>query len=128
MKDAVRQLVTGKNFATVATIGPDGGPQASVVWIDLDGEELVFSSLVKRQKVKNIERDPRVAVTIFDHENPYHSAEIRGTAELVDDPNKEWSVRLSQKYLGEDPPEGEPESDLRYAVRITPEKVNEFCV
>ena len=57
------------NFATVATIDPDGGPQTSVVWIGLDDGDLVFSATEDRRKVRNLRRDPRLSVSITDAEN-----------------------------------------------------------
>jgi hypothetical protein len=70
-------------------------------------------------------RDPRVSVSVFDVANPYHFVEIRGTAELVEDPSRSLSHRLSQKYLGEPPPP-EPAHIVRLIARITPNKINEF--
>jgi PPOX class probable F420-dependent enzyme len=121
-----RQIVDGKNFATVATLSLDGAPQASVVWIDRDGDALVFSTTADRAKAKNLARDPRISISIFDREDPYRSVEIRGTAQLIDDPGKELPKRLSKKYLGEDPP---PEPDAgRLIIRVLPTKIIEFAV
>jgi PPOX class probable F420-dependent enzyme len=88
LNDAARQLLDGRNFATVATLGPDGQPQSSVVWVDRDGDTVLFSVTADKQKARNLARDPRVSVSVFDIDNPYHSVEIRGTAELVEDPDK----------------------------------------
>ena len=71
-------------------------------------------------------KDPRIALAIFDIENPYHSVEIRGTAELVEDPGKDLRTRLSQRHLNEDPPP-EPDEVVRLVVRVIPEKVNRFA-
>jgi PPOX class probable F420-dependent enzyme len=121
-----RQIVDGKNFATVATLSLDGAPQASVVWIDRDGDALVFSTTADRAKAKNLARDPRISISIFDREDLYRSVEIRGTAQLIDDPGKELPKRLSKKYLGEDPP---PEPDAgRLIIRVLPTKIIEFAV
>jgi PPOX class probable F420-dependent enzyme len=125
LNDAVRRLLDGRNFATVATLGPDGQPHSSVVWIDRDGDTVVFSLTADKQKARNLARDPRVSVAVFDLDNPYHSVEIRGTAELVEDPARSLPERLSQKYVGESPPP-EPADVLRLVARITPSKVNEF--
>jgi PPOX class probable F420-dependent enzyme len=124
--DATRELLNGRNFATVATLNPDGGPHTSVVWIMCEGDSVLFSTTAGRQKGRNLARDPRVSVTVFETGNPYNSVDIRGTAELVEDPDKELPKRLSRKYLGEDPP---PESDevVRLIVRVIPEKVTGFA-
>lgn len=123
--DTTRALLDDKNFATIATLNPDGSPQTSVVWIMRDGDTVVFSSTATRQKTRNVAADPRVSLTVFDAANPYRSVEIRGTAELVEDRDKDLPKRLSHKYLGEPPP-AEPDDVVRLIVRITPHKVNGF--
>ena len=118
-----RRLLDDRNFATVATLNPDGGPQASVVWILRDGDTVLFSATADKRKVRNLARDPRISLTVFDAANPYQSVELRGTAELTQDPGK-WLLReLSRKYLGEDP-RPEPDEVRRLIVRVTPERVN----
>jgi PPOX class probable F420-dependent enzyme len=125
LNDAARRLLDGQNFATIATVGPGGQPHSSVVWVDRDGDTVVFSLTAEKQKARNMARDPRVSVSVFDLNNPYHSVEIRGTVELVEDPGRSLPERLSQKYLGESPPP-EPAHIVRLVARITPNKVNEF--
>lgn len=125
LDDVTRRLLDGKNFATVATVNPDGGPQTSVVWILRDGDTVLFSAISTRRKVLNLTRDPRISLTVFDTANPYQSVEIRGTAELSGDPGKSLSRALSQKYLGEDPPP-EPDELTRVVVRVIPLRVNAF--
>ena len=125
--EAVRRILDGKNFATVATLGPDGAPQSSVVWVKRDGDTVLFSTTLSRQKARNLTKDPRVSISIFDIENPYASVEIRGTAELIADDDKALPRELSRKYLGEDPPRDEPH-EIRMIVRITPRKVVSFAV
>ncbi|MGW0663326.1 PPOX class F420-dependent oxidoreductase [Streptodolium elevatio] len=127
LDEPTRKLLGGKNFATVSTLTADGGPQASVVWYQRDGDTLVFSATEGRAKVRNLRRDPRVSVTVFDLDNPYHSVELRGTAEIVPDPAKELPLALSLRYLGEAPPP-EPDEIARVVVRVTPAKVNSFSV
>jgi PPOX class probable F420-dependent enzyme len=121
----VRELLDGKNFATVATLNPDGSPQTSVVWILRDRNTVLFSSTASRQKVRNLTRDPRISLTVFETGNPYRSLEIRGTAELTADPGRALPKDLSRKYLNEDPPP-EPDSTRRVIVRVTPHTVNGF--
>jgi PPOX class probable F420-dependent enzyme len=125
--EATRDLLDGRNFATVATVNPDGGPQTSVVWILREGDTVAFSTTAGRRKAHNLARDPRISVSVFDTGNPYHSVEIRGTAELVEDTGKSLPKALSRKYLGEDPPP-EPDEVVRLIVRVTPDKVNIFSV
>lgn len=125
LNDRIRNVLDRKNFASVATLNPDGAPQASIVWVLRDGDAVLFSVTSKRQKARNLERDPRVSLTIFDLENPYYSIEIRGTAEIAEDPERTLSKRLSQKYLGEDPPP-EPDDVVRLMISVRAEKIIEF--
>ncbi|ADJ50376.1 pyridoxamine 5'-phosphate oxidase [Amycolatopsis mediterranei S699] len=122
LSDEVRALVDGKNFATVATLDPDGGPQTSVVWIALDDGDLVFSATEDRRKVRNLRRDPRISVSITDVENPYRHTQLRGTVTITPDPGKTLPKTLSHKYLAQDPPPEGPETE-RVIVRLKVDKV-----
>jgi PPOX class probable F420-dependent enzyme len=123
--EPVRRILDGRNFATIATLGPDGAPQTSVMWVKRDGDTVLFSTTASRQKARNLTRDPRVSISIFDLANPYESVEIRGVAELTVDEHRELSYELSHRYLGEDPPKPEPD-EVRLIVRVTPVKVIHF--
>jgi PPOX class probable F420-dependent enzyme len=125
--EQTRTMLDGRSFATVATLGPDGAPQTSVVWIQRDGDAVLFTTTVQRQKGRNLARDPRLSMTVFDPANPYVTVELRGTAELIDDPGKTLSRTVSHKYLNEDPP-AEPADVLRLIVRLVPDKVITLAV
>jgi PPOX class probable F420-dependent enzyme len=125
LDDAAKQMVDGKNFGVLATTNADGSPQTSVLWVGLDGDTVVISAMAHRRKVRNIKRDPRVSLTIIDAGNPYHSVEIRGKADVIDDPERSLSFRLSHKYADEDPP-ADPPGAQRVIIRIVPEKVITF--
>ncbi|MGW3287845.1 PPOX class F420-dependent oxidoreductase [Streptomyces sp. NPDC001002] len=125
--EPVRALLDGKNFAGVATLGPDGSPQNSVVWIKREGDTVLFSSTDGRQKVRNLRRDPRVSLSVFDLADPYTSVEIRGTAEILPDPDKRLPHELSHKYLGVDPP-AEKDDEVRLIIRVVPKKIVGFSV
>lgn len=123
--DSVRALLDGKNFASVATLGRDGAPQNSVVWIKREGDTVLFSSTDGRQKVRNLRRDPRISVSVYDLANPYSSVEIRGTAEVLPDEGKRLPHELSHKYLGIDPP-AEKDDEVRVIIRVVPRKIVGF--
>jgi len=124
LTDKQKQLITDKNFGHVATINRDGSPQVSPVWIELDGNYLVINSEMKRRKVRNIQRDPRVAVSIQNAEKPYEYIEIRGKAvEVTDEGGFEGIDRLGKKYLGVDKYPNNRPGDVRVVIRIEPEHV-----
>jgi PPOX class probable F420-dependent enzyme len=102
LEETAKALAKGKNFAVLATLLPSGQPQAQVVWLDADDDYVLIGTDTRRQKFRNIERDPRVTVTIIDAENPYHYAEVRGrVVDMIKGPEAQSSVdELSHKYLG----------------------------
>ncbi|WP_410585607.1 PPOX class F420-dependent oxidoreductase [Amycolatopsis sp. lyj-108] len=122
LPEPVRELVDGRNFATVATLDADGGPQTSVIWVGLDDGDLVFSATEDRLKVRNLRRDPRASVSITDAENPYRHTQLRGTVTITPDPEKVLPKALSHKYLGQDPPPEGPEVE-RVIVRLRVDRV-----
>jgi PPOX class probable F420-dependent enzyme len=78
IEPALRELVRGPNFAAFTTLLPSGRPQTQLMWVDADDEHVLINTEVHRQKYQNVERDPRVAVTVWDRENPYRYVEVRG--------------------------------------------------
>jgi PPOX class probable F420-dependent enzyme len=118
----VRALIDGPNFATVATLDPDGGPQTSIVWVGLDGDDLVFSAAEDRRKVRNLRRDPRVGISISDARDPYRHTQLRGTVTVTADPDKSLLNALTRKYLDEGPPPEGPDVE-RVIVRLHVERI-----
>ncbi|MGF1472833.1 MAG: PPOX class F420-dependent oxidoreductase [Rubrobacteraceae bacterium] len=101
--EGYRDLLETTALIHVATIGPNGEPHSNPVWFDWDGEHLKFSQTKTRQKHKNVNRDPRIAVSLVDPENPYRYLEIRGeVAKIEEDPNRDFINALAKKYLGMD--------------------------
>ncbi|HUA27324.1 MAG TPA: PPOX class F420-dependent oxidoreductase [Streptosporangiaceae bacterium] len=126
LNDAVRKLLDDPNPAVLATINPDGSPQTSVIWVGRDGDKVVISTAAGRRKDRNIRRDPRVSLSVYDQADPEQYAEIRGTATVTEDPGRALAVELGEKYDG--PGGGQPFLDLppeivRVVIRITPEHV-----
>ena len=115
-------ILDQKVLAHVATIGPDGEPQNNPVWFDHQDGFIRFSQTTTRQKVRNVQRDPRVAISIVDENNPYRYLEIRGTVERIDpDPDKAFINSMAKKYHGQDVYTGSPPSETRVVVVVRPE-------
>ena len=125
LNEKTRQLLDGPNFATLATINPDGSPQTSAMWVGRDENDLLFSTIVGRRKDRNMRRDPRVSVTVIDQEDPYNYVEIRGTA-TYEDGGVELDNALSWKYDGKDADPDEP-GVVRIVVRVTPHKATGYA-
>jgi PPOX class probable F420-dependent enzyme len=96
-------LAREANYAAISTTMPDGDLQTQYVWIDTDGERLVVNTEIHRQKFKNVERDPRVTLSIRDEGNPYRYAEVRGrvTETVGGQEARDHIDELSQKYHGQ---------------------------
>lgn len=116
-------LLNSTALAHVATIGPNGEPQVNPVWFGWDGKHLTFSQTTTRQKVRNLERDNRIALSIVDPENPYRYLEIRGKVVRVDpDPNKDFINAMAKKYLGVDEYPWNQPGDERVVMVVEPER------
>lgn len=103
LSDEVRALFNGANFAHVATLMPSGAPHSVAVWVGLEGDRIAFFTQPASQKARNLERDPRVAISITDHERPYRGARIRGrlVETLGGDAALEVIDRISNRYTGQ---------------------------
>jgi PPOX class probable F420-dependent enzyme len=118
ISDAARELVESDALAHLVTIGADGSPQVSIVWVGLDGDDIVFASLGPRRKLDNIARDPRVSLsmegTATNAMGLREYLVVHGTARIVEGGGPELLQRLAQTYLGpgvkfppmDDPPPG----------------------
>ncbi|MBP2477981.1 PPOX class probable F420-dependent enzyme [Crossiella equi] len=124
LSDKARTLLDGNNFLTISTVNPDGGPQATVVWGRLDGDDLVFSTVKGRRKHLNLVRDPRVSVLVFNPENQYQTVELRGEASIEEDPDGSLIQELSQRYTGQ-PWTEKSDSVERVIVRVRARKIIE---
>lgn len=104
LEDLVRELAAGPNFAAFTTLMPDGQPQTHVMWFGVDDDHVLINTEVHRQKFRNVERDPRVTVTLIDAANPYRFAEVRGTVtEIVKGDEARANIdELSRRYTGGD--------------------------
>ncbi|KPI00498.1 putative enzyme [Actinobacteria bacterium OV450] len=126
LNETVRKLLDSPHPAVLSTIDPDGSPQSSVVWVTRDGGDVLVSTEQGRRKERNIARDARVGLTVFDTANPFVYVEIRGTATLTEDAGRAVAVRIAEEYMGpgagKEYAEG-PAENVRVVVRITPTKV-----
>jgi PPOX class probable F420-dependent enzyme len=118
----VLELARGQNFAALTTLLPGGHPQTQVMWVDADGEHLLVNTEVHRQKFRNVERDPRVTLMIWDRFDPYRFVEVRG--EVVEKVRgleaREHIDELSHKYRGG--PYQAPIRTERVVLRIAPSR------
>ncbi len=119
-----RHLLEGKHFAHVATLMPDGSPQVTPVWIDAEGDLVSFNTAEGRLKPENLKRDPRVALSVVNSENPYESLVVRGrVVEQTREGADENIDALANRYMGVDEYPLRQPGEQRVLVKIQPEKV-----
>ena len=124
LTDEQARLLQEPNFATAATLNQDGSLQLSIVWIDWDGERVLFNTAAGRAKPRNLERDPRVSVLVVDREDGYRWVAVRGTAEVTTERAAEHIDELARKYTGKG---WQPRpSERRLVVRFRPEHVSAY--
>ena len=98
--DVIR-LIDGRNFAHLATLMPDGSPHSAPVWIGREGAHLFIVTEDLSVKGRNTRRDPRVAISLVDFDDPYSEAQIRGrVVERREDSDFKYIDAVSRKYVG----------------------------
>jgi PPOX class probable F420-dependent enzyme len=99
----VLELFEGANFAHLATLMPDGSPHSVTVWAGVEDGRIVFFTQPASQKARNVARDPRVAISVTDHERPYATGRVRGRVAATREGGDALDVidRLSHKYTGQ---------------------------
>ena len=123
--DKYIDLFDKKVFAGLATLMPNGSPQVTPVWIDYDGENVVFNTAVGRQKDKNLQADGRVSLSLTDPENPYRYLEVRGTVvERTTDGADDHINKMAKKYLGQDVYPFRQPGEVRVIYKIKPERTS----
>jgi PPOX class probable F420-dependent enzyme len=118
-------LLDRRNFAVLASHGRSG-PHQAVLWVLREDDRLLFSSVEGRVTVRNLRRDPRASVIVYDIADPEEYVAARGRIEILPDPLRELSNRMSHKYTGRDHVESD-ESAVRVLLRLHPEDAIHRC-
>ena len=124
LPDALLDLLRRPSPCFLSTLMPDGSPQMTQTWVDTDGHDVLINTVRGHQKVRNVERDPRVALTVADPDDVSRYFEVRGrVTEVTEDGAREHIDVLSQRYIGRPYPWFGGRDQVRLLVRISPEKV-----
>ena len=120
LTEAARALLARPVLADIATVDRQGRPTITPVWIDVDGDEVRFNTARGRAKDANLTRDPHVAISVIDPDDPYGPVVLRGTVEASEDGADAHIDALAKKYMGVDSyPMRQPgEVRVTYRVRI----------
>ena len=102
LSDELQQLLQKPVFGFIATLMPDGSPQLTQTWIDTDGQYILINTVEGFQKVRNVQRDPRVTINVLDPAQPQHATNIRGrVVEITKEGAAEQFQRLIKRNLGD---------------------------
>jgi PPOX class probable F420-dependent enzyme len=119
-----RELLEDKNFCHVVTTSRDGSPHATVVWVNVEGNDILLNGAEGRAWPANLRRDPNVLLTVVNLKNPYEYTTVRGRAiEITPEGADEHIDALAKKYLDKDEYPFRTPDEVRLKVRVQPEKV-----
>jgi len=119
------ELLRRPSICFITTLMPDGSPQITETWADTDGKHIIINTVHGFQKVRNVERDPRIALAIADPENPSRYIAVRGRVlDLTEHGAAEHIDQLAQKYLGRPYPWFGGRAQIRVILRIEAEKIS----
>ena len=125
LPDKIRNAIEGPQFWALATTNPDGSPQVSTVWVNAKDGNILINSALGRKKPRNLEHEPRVALSWVDPENGYHTASIQGrVVETYTGDEAEADIdSLAQKYLGQSPYPWRSPGEQRITYLVEPTNV-----
>ena len=119
LTNKAKALVNRPVLANIATVAAEGRPQLTPVWIDLDGDDLVFNTAKGRAKAANLTKNPQVAVSVVDPDDPFNVVVVRGTVEPTEEGADAHIDSLAKKYMGLDtyPMRRPGEIRIKYVVK-----------
>ena len=124
--DKQAEFLEEPNYGVAATVRDDGSPQQTIVWVDWDGENVVFNTAEGRAKPRHIRRNPQVSVNVMDPSNPYKWLSVSGRAEITSEGADDHIDKLAKKYLGKDTYPWRKPTEQRLIVRVRPERVDAY--
>jgi PPOX class probable F420-dependent enzyme len=127
LSESAKALLDSPEYATIATVEPDGQPQLSVVWVSRDGDDILVSTVAGRRKHRNLLRDPRATVLVFPRNAPWIYLEIRGNVTMTTHGGRDLIEALSRKYTDDERYSfDDGTGNVRVVVRITPVRIVEY--
>ena len=122
--ESFKDLLQKKAFANLATVNADGTPQVTPVWFDYDGTHVRFNTARGRVKDRNLRRNPAVALTVMDPDNPYRYMQVRGRVTEITEAGADAHIdALAKKYTGQDRYAHRQPGEVRVIYTIAPERV-----
>lgn len=123
--DDVRAMLSEPIFFHAATINPDGSPQVSVIWADIDGDRLRFSTAEGRAKPRNLRRDPRITISFTVPDNPYRNIVLHGRAVEIENRGTGLIDHMARKYTGSEKYEWSQPGEVRVDVAVEIDRITD---
>lgn len=123
LSNKAKTLIDRPIIASVATVDAEGRPQLTPVWIDRDGDDIVFNTARGRAKAYNLDKNPHVAVSVVDPDDPYNVVVVRGEVQSTEDGADAHIDSLAKKYLGLDTYPMRQPGEVRVKYQVKADKV-----
>ena len=126
LPQSVKRILEDKAYGHVITSGASGKPQVTMVWVDVDGDEVVFNTAEARLKPKNLGRDPRVVISVQDRNDPQSYMVFHGTASITEAGADAHIDKLAKRFLGADKYPFRRPGETRLMVRVKVDRIGGY--
>jgi PPOX class probable F420-dependent enzyme len=126
LPQSVKKVLQDKAYGHVVTLGADGKPQLTMVWLDVDGDEVLFNTAEGRLKPKNLRRDPRIMISVQDRNDPQAYMLFHGKASVTEAGADEHIDKLAKRFLGADKYPFRRPGEKRLVVRIKADRIGGY--
>jgi PPOX class probable F420-dependent enzyme len=127
LPESVKKVLQDKAYGHVVTFGPKGRPQVTMVWVDVEGDEVLFNTAEGRRKPQNLQADPRVIISVQDRQEPQAYMAIHGTATVTDAGADAHIDKLAKRFLGVDKYPFRQPGEKRLIVRVKANRIGGFA-
>jgi PPOX class probable F420-dependent enzyme len=126
LPQSVKKIMQDKAYGHVVTVGPDGKPQVTMVWMDVDGDEVLFNTAEGRLKPRNLRRDPRVTIAVQDRNDPQSHMVFHGKATVTEAGADQHIDKLAKRFLGADKYPFRRPGEKRLLVRVKVDRIGGY--
>ena len=126
LPQSVKKILQDKAYGHVVTFNAEGKPQLTMVWVDGEGDEVLFNTADGRLKPKNLRRDPRVIISVQDHNDPQSYMVFHGTASVTESGADEHIDTLARRFLGVDKYPFRQPGEKRLLVRVKVDRIGGY--
>ncbi len=123
LPQSLKTVLADKAYGHVVTLNSDGKPQVTMVWMDVDGDEVLFNTAEGRRKPQNLSQDPRIIVSVQSRSDPHAYAVFHGKARVTEEGADEHIDKLAKRFLGADKYPFRQPGEKRLLVRISVDRI-----